>query len=163
MSPAPSPTAPAPVRPLLAALFVVSGFSAVAYQVVLSRYVQLIVGSTAYAISALLVAFMIGMSAGSALGGRWTDRTTHPLRLYALAEAAIGAYCVAFPAIFPALQAFYLEVAPPIEGPLGPRNLVRFLLGVAAFVVPSFFMGITTPAYTKALAAGRPDMGRRVA
>ncbi|MCG6922541.1 MAG: fused MFS/spermidine synthase [Acidobacteria bacterium] len=163
MSPAPSPTAPAPVRPLLAALFVVSGFSAVAYQVVLSRYVQLIVGSTAYAISALLVAFMIGMSAGSALGGRWTDRTTHPLRLYALAEAAIGAYCVAFPAIFPALQAFYLEVAPPIEGPLGPRNLVRFVLGVAAFVVPSFFMGITTPAYTKALAAGRPDMGRRVA
>ena len=102
---------------------------------------------------------MIGMSVGSALGGRWTDRTAHPLRLYAAAEGAIGAYCLAFPAVFPALQALYLDLAPPIEGPAGPRNLVRFLLGVAAFVVPSFFMGITTPAYTKALAAGRADMG----
>jgi spermidine synthase len=158
-----NPPAEPGVRPLLAALFVASGFSAVAYQVVLSRYVQLIVGSTAYAISALLVAFMVGMSAGSALGGPWTDRTSHPLRLYAAAEGAIGAYCLAFPAIFPVLQALYLDLAPPIEGPTGPRNLVRFLLGVAAFVVPSFFMGITTPAYTKALAAGRSDMGRRVA
>ena len=51
----------------------------------------------------------------------------------------------------------------PSKGPAGPRNLVRFLLGVAAVRVPSFFMGITTPAYTKALAAGRPDMGRRLA
>ena len=151
------------VRPVFAAMFVASGFSAVAYKVVLSRYLQLIVGSTAYAISALLVAFMLGMSAGSALGGRWTDRTAHPLRLYAVAEGAIGAYCIAFPAVFPALQSLYLDLAPPIEGPAGPRNLVRFLLGVAAFVLPSFFMGITTPAYTKALAAGRPDMGRRLA
>jgi spermidine synthase len=69
---------------LIAFLFVVSGFTALVYQVVLSRYVQLIVGGTAYAVSALLVAFMLGMSLGSALGGRWADRTTHPLRLYAL-------------------------------------------------------------------------------
>jgi spermidine synthase len=152
----------APVPPVLATLFVVSGFSAVAYQVILSRYVQLIVGSTAYAISALLVAFMLGMSTGSALGGRWADRTLHPLRLYALAEGAIGVYCIAFPALYPRLLELYLAVAPPIEGPVGPRNLVRFLVGAAAFVVPSFFMGITTPAYTRALAAGRPDMGRRL-
>ena len=43
-------------------LFFVSGFSALAYQVILSRYVHLIVGATAYATSALLVAFMLGMS-----------------------------------------------------------------------------------------------------
>jgi hypothetical protein len=44
------------------ALFLASRFSAVACQVILSRYVQLIVGSTAYAISALLVAFMLRLS-----------------------------------------------------------------------------------------------------
>src|SRR4051794_5411511 len=79
------------------ALFLASGFSAVAYQVILSRYVQLIVGSTAYAISALLVAFMLGLSIGSAIGGRLADRSRRPLRLYALAEAAVGVYCLAFP------------------------------------------------------------------
>jgi spermidine synthase len=155
--------APPRIGRVYAALFVASGFSAVAYQVILSRYLQLIVGGTAYATSALLVAFMLGMSAGSALGGRMADRTAHPLRLYALAEGAIGAYCLALPLLFPYLAELYLAVAPPIEGPTGPRNLVRFALGVTAFVVPSFFMGITTPAYARALAAGREDMGRRLA
>jgi spermidine synthase len=159
------PDQPALARdsPVLGLLFVASGFSAVAYQVILSRYVQLIVGSTAYAISALLVAFMLGMSLGSALGGRLADRSRQPLRVYALAEAAIGAYCIAFPLIFPQLQALYLAIAPPIEGPVGPRTAVRFAIGVVAFVLPSVFMGITTPAFTKALAAGRPDMGQRLA
>ena len=83
-------TTPHPQTPpsisLLALFFVGSGFSALAYQVVLNRYAQLIVGATAYAISALLVAYMLGMSLGAALGGRWADRTEHPLRVYALAE-----------------------------------------------------------------------------
>ena len=66
------------VRPVLAALFVASGFSALAYQVVLSRYAQLIVGGTAFAVSALLVAFMLGMSSRRPpleAGGR-TERNT---------------------------------------------------------------------------------------
>ena len=137
-----------------------SGFSALAYQVILSRYAQLIVGGTAFAISALLVAFMLGMSLGSALGGRWADRTEHPLRLYALAEGAIGLYCVSFPFLFPRFTALYLSVVPPIgESSFLSRNLVRFALGVGAFVLPTFFMGITTPAFARAVASRREDSG----
>ena len=107
---------------------------------------------------------MLGISIGSVLGGRLADRTTHPLRLYALAEAAIGAYCILFPLAFPWLQDFYLAIAPPIgEGADGPRNAIRFLVGVAAFLLPSVFMGITTPAFARALSAGRPDLGRWLA
>jgi spermidine synthase len=146
--------------PLLASFFVGSGFSALAYQVILSRYAQLIVGATAYAVSAILVAFMLGMSAGSAVGGRLSDRTEHPLRLYALAEAAIGLYCVSFPLFYPRLLELYLSVVPTIgESSLVARNLVRFLFGVAAFLVPTFFMGITTPAFARAVASGRADSG----
>jgi spermidine synthase len=146
--------------PLLALFFVGSGFSALAYQVILSRYAQLIVGATAYAVSAILVAFMLGMSAGSALGGRLADRTEHPLRLYAYAEAAIGVYCVSFPLLYPQLSMLYLSVVPTIGvSSLVARNLVRFLFGVAAFLLPTFFMGITTPAFARAVAAGRTDSG----
>lgn len=148
---------------VLALFFVASGFSAVAYQVVLSRYTQLIVGATAYAISALLVAFMLGMSIGSALGGRWADATRHPLRLYAIAEGAIGVYCAAFPLLFPWLQELYLQIAPPLGSDALPRSAVRFLVGVLAFLLPSVFMGITTPAFARAIAAHRPDRGRWLA
>jgi spermidine synthase len=147
-----------PRRRLLALFFIGSGFSAVAYQVLLSRYIQLVVGTTAYAVSALLVAFMLGTSVGSALGGRAADRATHPLRLYAVAEGAIGVYCLCFPLLFPRLQALYLHLAPPLtDDALGARNAVRFALGVAAFLVPSIFMGFTTPAFARAVVADRAD------
>jgi spermidine synthase len=150
----------APSVRLLAGLFIASGFSALAYQVILSRYAQLIVGGTAFAISALLVAFMLGMSVGSAVGGRWADRTRHPLRLYALAEAAIGLYCLSFPFLFPRFTEVYLSVVPPIgEGSLLSRNVVRFAFGVGAFLLPTFFMGITAPAFARAVAFRREDSG----
>jgi spermidine synthase len=149
---------------LLAALFVASGFSALCYQVILSRYTQVIVGATAHAISALLVAFMSGMAVGSALGGRLADRWQRPLRLYALAEAGIGLYCLAFPLLFPLFERLYLETVPDLgSGSLAARNAVRFLAGVAAFFLPSVFMGITTPAFARAVAAHRPDSGRWLA
>ena len=149
-----------PSTALLALFFIGSGFSALAYQVILSRYAQLIVGATAYAISALLVAFMLGMSAGAALGGRWADRTDHPLRVYAIAEGAIGLYCISFPVLFPWFTELYLSVVPTIgESTFLARNLVRFALGVGAFVLPTFFMGITTPAFARAVASHRRDSG----
>jgi spermidine synthase len=150
---------PRPSRDLvLAGLFVASGFSALVYQVVLSRYLQLILGSTAQAVSAILVAFMLGISLGSALGGRLADRSPRPLLVYAAAEAAIGIYCLAFPLIYPALKELYLGLAPPI-GATAARHAVRFALGVAAFLVPAVFMGLTTPAFARAIVAGRADSG----
>ncbi|HEY7697565.1 MAG TPA: fused MFS/spermidine synthase, partial [Vicinamibacteria bacterium] len=145
---------------LLALFFVGSGFSALAYQVILSRYAQLIVGATAFAVSALLTAFMLGMSLGAAAGGRLADRTRHPLRVYALAEGAIGLYCLSFPLLFPWLQELYLALVPEIgASPVLARNGVRFLLGVSAFLLPTFFMGLTTPAFARAVASEREDSG----
>jgi spermidine synthase len=150
---------PSPRRDrVLAALFVASGFSALVYQVVLSRYLQLVLGSTAQAVSAILVAFMLGMSLGSALGGRLADRSRWPLRLYAGAEIAIGVYCLAFPLLYPAFRELYLELAPPL-GATAARHAVRFTLGVAAFLIPAAFMGVTTPAFARAIVAGRADSG----
>ena len=145
---------------LLALFFVGSGFSTLAYQVILGRYAQLIVGATAFAISALLTAFMLGMSLGAAVGGRLSDRTQHPLRVYAVAEGAIGLYCLSFPLLFPWLQDLYLVLVPEIgASSVLARNLVRFVLGVSAFLLPTFFMGITTPAFARAVAFEREDSG----
>ncbi len=145
---------------LLALFFVGSGFSALAYQVILSRYAQLIVGATAFAVSALLTAYMLGMSLGAAAGGRISDRSRHPLRIYAVAEGAIGLYCLSFPLLFPWLRELYLLLVPEIgTSSVLARNLVRFVLGVSAFLLPTFFMGITTPAFARAVAFERQDRG----
>lgn len=141
-----------------------SGLCAVAYQVLLGRYVQLIVGATAYAASAVLVAFMLGVSAGSAMGGLWSERSNRPLRLYALAEAGIGLYAIVFPWLFPLYGELYARLAPPPAAEVSAgRMLARFALGVTVFLLPSFLMGATTPAFARAVAAARHEHGRWLA
>jgi spermidine synthase len=134
---------------LLVVVFVTSGFCGVAYEVLLGRYLHLIVGNTAHAVSALLVAFLLGTSAGAMAGGRLADRSVRPLRLYAWAEAGLGLYSVAFPLVLGALQALYLDWAPPLSSQAVGRHAARFAAGVAAFLVPSFLMGVTMPAFAR--------------
>jgi spermidine synthase len=149
------------VSRVLGWIFIASGFSALAYQIVLSRFVQLIVGGTAQAVSAILVAFMAGIALGSLLGGHWAERTRHPLRVYAIAELGIGVYAVAFPLLFPLFQDLYLALAPlPSGHPSAARQAVRFLAGVLAFIVPSTLMGMTTPAFARAVTTRVSDPGR---
>ncbi len=100
------------------------------------------------------------MSLGAAVGGRISDRSRHPLRIYAVAEGAIGLYCLSFPLLFPWLGELYLLLVPEIgASSVLARNLVRFALGVFAFLLPTFFMGITTPAFARAVAFERQDRG----
>jgi spermidine synthase len=61
----------------------------------------LIFGSTTFAISTVLTAFMGGLALGSYIFGRLIDRSRHPVPIYGILEAGIGVYAVLVPTIFP--------------------------------------------------------------
>ncbi|MBM3130358.1 MAG: hypothetical protein FJ009_17235 [Chloroflexi bacterium] len=80
---------------LLYIVFLLSGFSGLAYQVIWIRKFGLIFGVTAYATSAVLASFFAGLALGSWLAGRrWSRLPINPLRLYALLEIGIGVYAL---------------------------------------------------------------------
>src|SRR5205823_4858611 len=79
------------------------------------------------------------------------DRVRHPLRVYAIAEALIGVYVVAFPIFYGNLTELYLDIAPEIGAAPSMRTAVRFAVGVAAFLLPSVAMGVTTPVFARAV------------
>ena len=66
-----------PVSVLLAA-FALSGAAALAYEVIWTRRLSLVLGSTTYAVSAMLATFMLGLAIGGVLGGRVADRAREP-------------------------------------------------------------------------------------
>ena len=72
------------------ALFFLSGFAGLLYEVVFAKSLALAFGSTAVASTTVLATYMGGMALGSWLGGRLGARRHDPLRLYALCEAGIG-------------------------------------------------------------------------
>ena len=76
--------------PVIAALFFLSGASALIYQLVWLRLLSLVFGVTVYAASTVLASFMAGLAIGSAVAGRVADRVRRPLVWFGLAELLIA-------------------------------------------------------------------------
>ena len=138
---------------LLAAAFVLSGAAGLMYQVVWSRLLVLVFGSTTLAVSTVLSVFMGGLALGAWLVGRWSDRRPRPLMMYAALELGIGLSALCVPwgldRVLPVYQAVW-------NGTLSVGWLlaVRVVLITAILIVPTTLMGATLPVISRALASG---------
>jgi spermidine synthase len=146
----------APVRGLaspaalaLIACFFVSGAASLVLEVVWTRGLRLVFGSTTLAVSTVLVAYMAGLGAGGLVGGRLAARSARPVRAYGWIELGIGLYALAVPFLIAALPA--LAGAWLAELPFWPAALVRFAVALALLAPPTFGMGLTLPLITRAL------------
>jgi spermidine synthase len=126
-------------------LFFVSGGTALVYQTLWARELHLIFGTSTFAISTVLSAFMAGLAVGGAWVGRIADRTPRPLRLYGLLEIGIGVYSLAFPTLVGFATPIYLSVWQSAQpGPL-LFGLIQFALVGSLLLVPTALMGGTLP------------------
>src|SRR5438128_3430481 len=85
------------MRPVILACFFLSGASGLVLEMLWTRMLTRVFGSTTLAISTVLTAFMGGLGLGSYLAGRIADRLKTPARTYAFVEGAIGLYALAVP------------------------------------------------------------------
>ena len=126
-------------------LFFVSGGTALVYQSLWVRELQLVFGTSTFAISTVLASFMAGLAAGGFVLGRYADRLPRPLAVYGVLEIVIGAYALLFPwivaALTPVYQAAYRALDP---GPL-LFGLIQFGLVGVALLLPTAMMGGTLP------------------
>jgi spermidine synthase len=137
------------VSVVVCACFVLSGASSLTYEVVWTRMLVLIFGSTTFAISTVLTAFMAGLALGSLVFGRIVDRRGAPLMLYAALEAAVGVYALLVPAVFHGLTPLYKLVATHFEPSFYVFSLIRFALAFLVLVLPTTCMGATLPVLAK--------------
>ena len=92
-------------RAVLLLVFTLSGASGLIYEVLWTRRLTHIFGSTTLAVSTVLAAFMGGLAVGSVLLGGWADRHRHrALRAYGLLEMAIGLLGFAIPLLLGAVE-----------------------------------------------------------
>jgi spermidine synthase len=145
----------------LAVCFFLSGAGSLVLEVVWTRVLRLVFGTTTLAISTILVAYMSGLGLGGFLGGRFSTRVRDGVRAYGWIEIAVGTYALAVPAIFavfPALGRTWLG-----ELTFWPAALVRFALSLAVLIVPTIGMGMTLPFLTRALVRDPSAAGRGIA
>ncbi len=148
---------------LMLGLFFCSGGTALVYEVVWSKFLSQMFGSTIYAQTVVLAAFMGGLALGNKLLGRWADRAAQPLRAYGFLEIAIGIYAFLFPTLDQLAGKLFVSVG---SGILHQTLLLlawKGLLSVALLLGPTVLMGGTLPLVAAWLQKFSDDAGRRSA
>jgi spermidine synthase len=152
-----------PLRALIQLLFLVSGATALVYQVTWLRNLSLVFGASFEATSIVLAAFMAGLSAGGFAFARRADRVDRAFVLYGVLELGVAAFALVVPALLRALDAVYVEAAGAQGGVTPALNLLRVVLSLAILFVPTFLMGGTLPVLARGLVRSQADFGPRLA
>ena len=128
-------------KKLLLLAFVISGFTALVYEIVWSRPLQLIFGSTIYAVSTILTTFFVGFALGSFLFRNIADNSKNSSKLFALIQLGIGIYGLIIIGIFKMLTPVYLILNSPI---------LQFMLLFLVIIIPATLFGATWPILNRA-------------
>jgi spermidine synthase len=133
------------MRAVILACFFLSGASGLILEMLWTRMLTLVFGSTTLAVSTVLTAFMGGLGLGSYLAGKLADRLKTPVRAYAAVEASIGLYAL----LVPVIVSFYPALNRGLWSAFGDRyallSVLRFLASAALLLVPTTLMGATLP------------------
>ena len=166
-SPAPEgPSTPIDTQPhtrrLVCVVAGLSGFTALAAQVIWTRLLSMQFGSTVYTFAIILAVFLAGLGLGSVAAARWVQRTSRPLLSLALAQLAI--VC-----LMPFANYVITQVVPYWTRPFvyEMKDVYRVFLHdsmrtIAAVLPSAFFWGASFPLALAAAGGGQGDTGRLV-
>ncbi|ACM18436.1 spermine/spermidine synthase-related protein [Geotalea daltonii FRC-32] len=138
-----------------------SGAAALIYEVVWSRAMSLVLGSTVYALSTMLATFMAGLAVGGFIGGRLGDRMD-PVKALGLCEIGIGIGGIASIPIIHALPELYARMYQSLH--LNPPLFFTVQIALCALVMfwPALLMGATFPLVTKSITGELSEVGRKI-
>jgi spermidine synthase len=133
---------------IVLALFFLSGLASLGLEIVFRRELALYVGSEVAATSLTLATFLGGLALGAAFLGKAADRSTRPLRLYALLELGVGATGILAVAVLAFGRELLLTPVRAVgSGPAG--FAVAATIAAALLLPPTILMGGTLPALTR--------------
>jgi len=136
-----------------ALLLFISGMAALVYQVLWIKQLSLVVGVEVYAITTGISAFFAGLALGGLLFGRWADRLSRPLLLYAILEILVAVLGVG------ATVALSMAASPFawLEQQVG---LLAWVLPFVLVGIPALLMGGTLPVLVRSLHIDPKSLGQ---
>ena len=152
-----------PERPALPVLLAIalSGFAALAGEVIWTRLIGMLFGATVYTFSIILAAFLIGLGAGSAAGSMLARRLARPRVALAccqlLAAAAIAWTARKLLVSFP-----YWPITPTLSPGFSVDFEMDFVRTLWAVLPPAFFWGASFPLALASVAKTARDSARLV-
>lgn len=147
---------------LVMSLFALSGFSSLVYQVLWTRLLVFVFGSTTFASSTVLAVFMGGLALGAFVAGRFADRLKRPFLWYGILEGVIGVWALLAPHLFDAAIPLYKVIWQTFHVSTLSFSLVRFVVAAAILLIPTTAMGATLPLLSRFVTVTLDKVGNRV-
>ncbi len=135
---------------LLFTAIIISGASALIYQLIWVRLLGLVFGVSSFAVATVVAVFLLGLGLGSYFFGKWSERARDPLRIYVYVEVGIAATSLLAFLVIETLPVYrYLyEYAYNNLGFYG-LSVARLLLSTLVLLPPVFLIGGTMPLLAK--------------
>ncbi|MDB4942135.1 MAG: Spermidine synthase [Labilithrix sp.] len=141
------------MRAWIYAVFLLSGFAALLYQIVWQRALYAIYGINVESVTMVVTAFMLGLGLGSIAGGIVSKDKRRPvLLMFSLVELGIGIFGAVSLAVFHAVG----------EVTLGMSALGTFFVTFLLVLVPTLLMGSTLPLLVAHLVRSSGNVGKSV-
>jgi predicted membrane-bound spermidine synthase len=126
-------------------VFAMSGFAGLVYEAVWSHYLRILVGSAAYGQSLVLAVFMGGTALGAWAASRRSGRWPNLLRNYAIAEAGLGVFAMAFHPLFLGAEGLMFSATVANGLGSGAATALRWTTAALLILAPSTLLGATFP------------------
>ncbi|NQV34087.1 MAG: fused MFS/spermidine synthase, partial [Phycisphaeraceae bacterium] len=152
---------PAPIIGALI-IFAVSGFCSMAYEVIWTKLLGVIVGPTSYSFTVVLVTFITGLALGSMLFGRLGDKTKEPMALlcYTQIGAALSALMVSH--LLGNSQLFFAKLLFHTQDSFATMNLLKAGVLFGFMLIPTVCLGATFPLVSKIYTRSVARIGRSI-
>ncbi|PLX74480.1 MAG: hypothetical protein C0614_11795 [Desulfuromonas sp.] len=126
-------------------IFCLSGFSALVYEVLWTKHLSLAFGTTMTAVSIVAATFMAGLAIGGYLLGRFADRDTNLLKIYALLELGIALFALLFPPTLKVVSSLHVWLVNLLPNHELFNHSMHFGLAAVLLLPPTVCMGGTFP------------------
>ena len=139
-----------------------SGAAALIYEVIWTRSLTIILGSTTYALSTMLSTFMAGLAIGGFLGGRIADKVKNLLMVFGLLELGIGIFGLVTIPLIHLMPPLYFKIYRAFHLSPSLYFFFQFLLCSGIMLIPTTLMGATFPIVSKRVTTSLNEMGKWV-
>lgn len=142
-------TYPGYIRWIVLTIYGISGFCALAYQILWTRILAFFLGNSTHAFAVILTTYLAGIALGSLLFARFLDRIRRPLILFAIVEIAIGLFGFLTLWEFTVLGRILDSSFIAFGGGWGALIVTRYIGSFLVMILPTLLLGLAFPLVNK--------------
>lgn len=147
---------------VLLAAIALSGFSALVYENAWTHTLTLVIGTSVYSFTTMLVTFLIGLSLGGFLYARWLGTRQVHLATFGLIELGVGFAAVATIPLFEQLPFAFIRLLQALGDSFSLFLLSQLVLSGLVMLAPTVLLGMTFPLVARLFTQSLYRVGRGV-